>query len=87
MNYVCACSCTCVLYTVIWLYFAWKIFRTLLFRAVLISYAPHIVYETRVKILLLKNICTFNFRTDGSVQNEIEYEIKPNYGIHVHMYM
>ena len=30
--------------TVIWLYFALKIFRTLLFRTVLISYAPHIVY-------------------------------------------
>ena len=41
------------LITVIWLYFALKIFRTLLFRAVLISYAPHIVYETRVKISLL----------------------------------
>ena len=36
--------------TVIWLYFALKIFRTLLFRAVLISYAPHIIYETRVKV-------------------------------------
>ena len=56
-------------YTVIWLYFALKIFRTLLFRAVLISYAPHIVYETRVKVSLLKNIRAFNFRTDGSVRN------------------
>ena len=56
-------------YTVIWLYFALEIFRTLLFRTVLISYAPHIVYETRVKILMLKNIHTFNFRTDGSVRN------------------
>ena len=55
--------------TVIWFYFALKIFRTLLFRIVLISYAPHIVYETRVKILLLKNIRTFNFRMDGSVRN------------------
>ena len=62
-------------HTVIWLYFALKIFRTLLFCTVLISYAPHIVYETRVKILLLKNI-----RTDRSIQNLIEYEIKPNYG-------
>ena len=53
--------------TVIWLYFALKIFHTLLFRAVLIWYAPPIVYETRVKISLLKNIRTFNFRTDGSV--------------------
>ena len=35
----------------------------------LISYAPHIVYETRVKISLLNNISTFNFRTDGSVPN------------------
>ena len=35
----------------------------------LISYAPHIVYETRVKISLLNNISTFNFRTDGSVRN------------------
>ena len=57
------------LYTVIWLYFALKIFRTLLFRAVLISYAPHIIYETRVKVSLLKNIRAFNIRTDGSVQN------------------
>ena len=57
------------LYTVIWLYFAVKIFRTLLFRAVLIAYAPHIVYETRVKISLSNNIHTFNFRTDGSVRN------------------
>ena len=56
-------------YTVIWLFFALKIFRTLLFRTVLISYSPHIVYETRVKISLLKNIRTFNFRTDGSVRN------------------
>ena len=56
-------------YTVIWLYFALKIFRTLLFRTVLISYAPHIVYETRVKISFLKNIRMFNVRTDGSVQN------------------
>ena len=55
--------------TVIWLYFALKIFRTLLFRAVLISYAPHIIYETRVKVLLLKNIRAFNFRTDGSIRN------------------
>ena len=55
--------------TVIWLYFALKIFRTLLFRAVLISYAPHIVHETRVKVSLLKNIRAFNFRMDGSVQN------------------
>ena len=68
--------------TIVWLYFALKIFRTLLFRAVLISHAPHIVYETRVKISLLKNIRMFNFRTDGSVRNQIEYEIKPNYGIH-----
>ena len=57
------------LITVIWLYFALKIFRTLLFRAVLISYAPDIVYETRVKVSLLKNIRAFNFRTDGSVRN------------------
>ena len=55
--------------TVIWLYFALKIFRKLLFRAVLISYAPHIIYETRVKVSLLKNIRAFNFRTDGSVRN------------------
>ena len=55
--------------TVIWLYFALKIFRTLLFRAVLISYTPDIVYETRVKVSLLKNIRAFNFRTDGSVRN------------------
>ena len=55
--------------TVIWLYFTLKIFRTLLFRVVLISYAPHIVYETRVKIPLLNNIRSFNFRTDGSVRN------------------
>ena len=55
--------------TVIWLYFALKIFRTLLFRAVLISYAPDIVYKTRVKVSLLKNIRTFNFRMDGSVRN------------------
>ena len=55
--------------TVIWLYFALKIFRTLLFCAVLISYAPDIVYETRVKVSLLKNIRAFNFRTDGSVRN------------------
>ena len=55
--------------TVIWLYFALKIFRTLLFCTVLILYAPHIVYETRVKISLLKNIRTFNFHTDGSVRN------------------
>ena len=33
-----------------------------IFRAVLISYVPHIVYETRVKISLLNNIRTFNFR-------------------------
>ena len=56
-------------YTVIWLYFALKIFRTLLFRTVLISYTPHIVYETCVKISLLKSIRTFNFHTDGSVRN------------------
>ena len=55
--------------TVIWLCFVLKIFRTLLFRAVLISYAPHIIYETRVKVSLLKNILAFNFRTDGSVRN------------------
>ena len=55
--------------TVIWLYFTLKIFCMLLFRAVLISYAPHIVYETRVKISSLKNIRTFNFHTDGSIQN------------------
>ena len=42
--------------TVIWLYFALKIFHTLLFRTVLISYAPHIVYETRVKVSLSKKI-------------------------------
>ena len=30
------------------------IFRTLLFHAVLISYAPDIIYETRVKVSLLK---------------------------------
>ena len=53
--------------TVTWLYYALRIFRTLLFRTVLISYAPHIIYETRVKVSLLKNICTFNFRADGSV--------------------
>ena len=57
-----------------------KIYRTLLFRVVLISYAPHIVYETRAKMSLLNNIRSFNFRTDGSVRNKIEYEIKPNYG-------
>ena len=55
--------------TVIWLYFTLKIFGTLLFRVVLISYAPHIVYETRVKMSLLNNIRSFNFRTDGSVRN------------------
>ena len=55
--------------TVIWLYFTLKIFRTLLFRVVLISYAPHIVYETRVKITLLNNIRSFNFRTYGSIRN------------------
>ena len=56
-------------HTVIWLYFTLKIIHTLLFRVVLISYAPHIVYETRVKITLLNNIRSFNFRTDGSVRN------------------
>ena len=55
--------------TVIWIYFALKIFHTLLFRAVLISYAPHIIYETGVKVSLLKNIGVFNFRMDGSVRN------------------
>ena len=40
--------------------------------------APDIIYETRVKVSLLKNVRAFNFRTDGSVRN---YEIKPNYGI------
>ena len=54
--------------TVIWLYFTLKGFHTLLFRTVLISYAPHIIYETRVKISLLKNIRTFNFRMDGSIR-------------------
>ena len=52
----------CSIYTVIWLYFVVKIFRTLLFRAVFIAYAPHILYETRVKISLLNN-------KDGSVRN------------------
>ena len=56
-------------YTVIWLYFTLKIFRMLLFRVVLISYAPHIAYETRVKILLFNYIRSFNFRTGGSVRN------------------
>ena len=56
-------------YTIIWLYFALKIFRMLLFRTVIILYAPHIVYETPVKVSLLKNIRTFHFRTDGSVRN------------------
>ena len=51
--------------TVIWLYFALKIFR-----AVLISYAPHIIYETRVKVSLLKNILAFNFVQTAA------YEIK-----------
>ena len=37
--------------------------------SVLILYVPHSAYETRVKISLLKNIRTFNFRTDGSVRN------------------
>ena len=55
--------------TVIWLYFALKIFRTLSFRAVLILYASHIIYETRVKVSLLKNIRAFNFHTDGSMRN------------------
>ena len=27
------------------------------------------IYETRVKVSLLKNIRAFNFRTDGSVRN------------------
>ena len=40
--------------TVIWLYFTLKIFRTLLFRTVLISYAPHIVYETCEKFIVEK---------------------------------
>ena len=90
---VCVCEdedegvCVCVR-TVIWLYFTLKIFRTLLFRVVLISYAPHIVhvYETRVKMSLLNNIRSFNFRTDGRVRNLIEYEIKPNYGIYIHLH-
>ena len=56
-------------HTVIWLYFVLKIFHTLLFCAVLISYAPQIVYETRVKISLLRNIRTLNFRMDGSIRN------------------
>ena len=38
-----------------------------LLRTVLISYAPHIVYETRAESSLLKNI--LNFRADGSVRN------------------
>ena len=53
--------------TVIWLYFALKIFRMSLFRAVLISYAPDIIFETRVKVSLLKNIRAFSFRTDSTV--------------------
>ena len=61
--------CVYSAYTVIWLYFALKIFGTLLFRIVLISYASLIVYEARVKISLMKNIRTFNFRTDNSVRN------------------
>ena len=36
---------------------------------VLISYAPHIMYETCVKVSLLKNIRAFNFHMDGSVRN------------------
>ena len=63
------CRCWHKWSTVIWLYFSLKIFCTLLFRAVLISYAPHVIYETRVKVSLLKNIRAFNFRTDGSVRN------------------
>ena len=55
--------------TVIWLYFALKIFHMLLFRAVLISYAPDIIYETRVKVSLLENIRALNFRTDGIIRN------------------
>ena len=60
--------------TVIWLYFALKIFCTLLFRAVLMSYTPHIIYETRVKVSLLKNIRAFNFRADGSVRNKPKFQ-------------
>ena len=75
LSTVSVCAHVCVY--IIWLYFMLKIFRTLLFRVVLISHAPHIVYETRVKMSLLNNIRSFNFRTDGSVR---EYEIKPNYG-------
>ena len=41
----------------------------IIIRTVLILYAPHIVYETRVKISLLKNIRTFNFHTDSSIRN------------------
>ena len=59
--------------TVIWFYFVlylisyaavrMKIKHTNIFRTVLISYAPHIVYETRVKILLLKIITYKIFST------------------------
>ena len=59
---------TCVYYTVIWLYFALKIFRTLLFRSFTFVCSPQAyIYKTRVKISLLTNIRTFNFHTDSSV--------------------
>ena len=33
------------------------------------SYTPHIIYETRVKVSLLKSIHAFIFCMDGSVRN------------------
>ena len=56
--------------TVIWLYFALKVFRTLLFRAVLISYALHIIYETRVKVLLLKIFVRLIFVRTAAYENK-----------------
>ena len=67
------------MHTLSWLYFALKIICTLLFRAVLISYAPHIVYEMRVKISLLIFVRSIFVRT-AAYKIKIEYEIKSNYG-------
>ena len=44
-------------YTVIWLYCALKIFRTSLFHAVLILYAPDIIYETCESFIVEKYSC------------------------------
>ena len=55
---------------------------------VIISYSFNFVrspyrIQNTCEIFIVENIRTFNFHTDGSVQNLIEYEIKPNYGIHI----